>query len=168
MVKVKRTRGKTYMIYKPQKTTDWTKRTSLTTGVDLSCSGRASSACSTSGTCRVTKVGTVFPNLMISIIGYYSWEDPPRPFLSYQDVLFNYVDMISTVTVWAIQISHLVYSAWPIDCCWKSREQFFQPYLHGVNKLVVDEMMVLRASDLYYNSTSSSLKQQSVYIHSEK
>jgi hypothetical protein len=56
MGKWKRTKYKTRSTKHTHKTKDRVTQTPLTTGVELMCSGRVGSSCSTSGTRRVTLV----------------------------------------------------------------------------------------------------------------
>jgi hypothetical protein len=59
MAKRKSTKGKTRSTKHTYKTKDRVTRTPLKTGGGLRCSGRVSSSCSTSGTCRVNLVTQV-------------------------------------------------------------------------------------------------------------
>jgi hypothetical protein len=56
MAKIKNTNGQTMINKYTYKSKDRVTRTPLKTGVELRCSGRVSSACSTSGTRRVNLV----------------------------------------------------------------------------------------------------------------
>ena len=56
MINGKGTKGQTTIYKAYTETKDRTTRTPLKTGGELACSGRVSSFCSTSGTCRVTLV----------------------------------------------------------------------------------------------------------------